>query len=166
MIHLPNKRLFLFDADGTLRRCTNPQKPCPNAPGEWELLPGVSALQRVAWGAGRTLGIVSNQGGIGHGFLTEQVALDLLRELVNTSTERPWHLWEDPLILICPHRPDAGCFCRKPWPTLLVKMMTLHDVTPAETIYIGDQHTDEEAAKAAGCNFMWADDFFERKPST
>jgi D-glycero-D-manno-heptose 1,7-bisphosphate phosphatase len=36
-----NIKLIIFDMDGTLRRTTVEGKPCPHAPGEWELLPGV-----------------------------------------------------------------------------------------------------------------------------
>jgi hypothetical protein len=34
--------LYLFDADGTLRRTTVEGQPCPNRPYEWELMPNVS----------------------------------------------------------------------------------------------------------------------------
>lgn len=34
-------KLIMFDADGTLRRCTVPGQPCPNNPDEWELMPNI-----------------------------------------------------------------------------------------------------------------------------
>ena len=61
-------QLFIFDADGTLRRCTVPGQPCPNQPGEWELLPNVvETLHHYDWRV-RDYAIVSNQGGIGLGY--------------------------------------------------------------------------------------------------
>lgn len=46
MIDLSTKKLIIFDADGTLRRCTVPGQPCPNKADEWELMPG--AKERLA----------------------------------------------------------------------------------------------------------------------
>jgi phosphoglycolate phosphatase-like HAD superfamily hydrolase len=31
---------------------------------------------------------------------------------------------------------------------------------PDETLFVGDMATDEEAARAAGCRFRWAHEFF------
>jgi phosphoglycolate phosphatase-like HAD superfamily hydrolase len=46
---------------------------------------------------------------------------------------------------------------------MLTYMMSAHGRTPAETIFVGDQEADREAAMAAGCDFLWAEDFFERR---
>jgi histidinol phosphatase-like enzyme len=55
-------RLYVFDADGTLRRTTVPGLPCPNRPGEWELIPGVrERLARIGWGqGGARFGVATN----------------------------------------------------------------------------------------------------------
>lgn len=37
-VDITTKKLIIFDADGTLRRCTVPGQPCPNKDGEWELM--------------------------------------------------------------------------------------------------------------------------------
>jgi len=34
---LEKKKLVIFDADGTLRRCTVPGQPCPNTPNDLTL---------------------------------------------------------------------------------------------------------------------------------
>jgi len=70
--------LYIFDADGTLRRCTVLGQPCPNRPDEWELLPGVQKkLATIDWSSNR-FAIASNQGGVALGFLTLQAAADML----------------------------------------------------------------------------------------
>jgi histidinol phosphatase-like enzyme len=70
-------KLYIFDADGTLRGCTVPGQPCPNRPGEWELLPGVrERLARIGWDerAGPHFAVATNQGGVGLGYFTEREA--------------------------------------------------------------------------------------------
>src|SRR5260370_32354391 len=51
---------------------------------------------------------------------------------------------------------------RKPEPGMLIEAMRHEDVTPDQTIMIGDRPEDEQAARAAGVDFMWADDFFKQ----
>src|SRR3954469_23765035 len=84
MDHLRDVRLIIFDADGTLRRTTVEGLPCPNRPGEWELIPGVrERLGEIDWGAGGArFGVASNQGGVGVGYLSLTAARRLLEEMV------------------------------------------------------------------------------------
>ena len=51
---------------------------------------------------------------------------------------------------------------RKPKPGMLLTAMKDLQVSPSETIFIGDMITDEEAAKSAGVSFQYAVDFFQR----
>ncbi len=155
-------KLILFDADGTLRRCTVEGQPCPNKEGEWELLPGVKEkLAEFNWGsphAGDTaFAIISNQAGVGLGYMTEEAAYRLLQDLIKEAFGvHP----SSTSIQMRPHRPDGGCRCRKPSPTMLLVQIAAWDVRPSETLYVGDMESDRQAAEAAGCAFMWAKDFF------
>ena len=152
-------RLYIFDADGTLRRTTVPGLPCPNAPGEWELIPGVKErLARVRWGAGGArFGVATNQGGVGLGYLTLKRAHALLVEMVVQA----FGVWPPTgSIEICPHAPHLGCHCRKPEPLMLQRLMRRFGVPNHETLFVGDMDRDEEAARRAGARFMWADEFF------
>jgi len=146
-------RLIIFDADGTLRRCTVPGQPCPNKDGEWEVIPGVK--ERIAGlPEGTHLAIASNQGGVGLGLMTLEIALELLRELSQQATGgRAW-------VLLCPHAPKDGCACRKPSPKMLFEAMEPLGMKPRETLYVGDMESDREAAQRAGVAFAWACEFF------
>ncbi len=154
-------KLYIFDADGTLRRTTVPGLPCPNRPGEWELIPGVrERLARIDWGAGGArFGVASNQGGVGVGYMTLAAARRLLADMVVAAfgVEPP-----PGSIEICPHAPYAACACRKPEPLMLRRLMRRFGASPAETLFVGDMDKDEEAARRAGTRFMWAHEFFER----
>lgn len=154
-------RLVIFDADDTLRRTTVAGKPCPHAPGEWELLPRVrEMLSAVDWMRGSVrIGVASNQDQVAYGHLTHAMAHRLLRDMLVEATGCPTL---DAVIELCPHALDVPCDCRKPAPGMLLRAMAAAGVTPAETLFVGDAPTDAEAARRAGVAFTWAADFFGR----
>ena len=149
-------RLVIFDADDTLRRTTVPGKPCPHAPGEWELLPGVrAALAAIPWGrpGAPHLGVATNQDQVGYGLFSEEIARELLRELLRAAAG---HVPPDQALQLCPHVPEDRCDCRKPEPGMLRRIMRHYGVAPADTLFVGNAQTDAEAARRAGSAFAWA----------
>jgi D-glycero-D-manno-heptose 1,7-bisphosphate phosphatase len=156
-------KLYIFDADGTLRRTTVEGQPCPNKPGEWEVIPGVrERLSEIDWGmSGARFGIASNQGGVGMGYMTYEMAYQLLADMVVEAfgLKAPPH----GSIEICPHAPHANCPCRKPKPLMLVRLMHRFRARRNETLFVGDMDRDEEAARRAGVRFLWAHEFFNRQ---
>ena len=129
-----NYRLIIFDADGTLRRCTVPGQPCPNRPGEWELIPGVrECLARLDWGQ-TCVAIASNQAGVALGYLTAQDAIDML----HATGQAAFGAWlpggiATAHVRICPHRPADGCQCRKPAPGMVLDIMAHYRVAPTRS---------------------------------
>jgi D-glycero-D-manno-heptose 1,7-bisphosphate phosphatase len=155
----PTARLYIFDADGTLRWTTVPGQPCPNRPGEWKLMPNVKEiLSHMNWGPlGLLLGVASNQGGVALGYLTKAMAYQLIEA---TLVEAIGFVPPGTIIAMCVCPPEAHCECRKPNPGMLLRIMQILDVDPQETLYIGDLAIDREAARRAGVAFMWAHEFF------
>jgi HAD superfamily hydrolase (TIGR01662 family) len=153
-------RLFIFDADETLRRTTTPGKPCPHGPGEWVLMPGVrEILGRFPWGMadGPRMGIASNQDHVAYGHLTLPMARDLLRDLARSATGfEP----ADPALQLCPHALDLDCDCRKPKPGMLLAIMSHYHIGPTDTLFVGNHEIDRETAARAGTAFNWSADFF------
>lgn len=154
-------KLYVFDADGTLRRSTVPGKPCPNDNSEWELIPGVrERLAGIEWGPpGARFGVASNQGGVGLGYLTFNTARAMLELMVSRAFGVPPPPGS---VEICPHAPHLKCPCRKPKPEMLLRLMRRFRAAPGETVFVGDMPTDEETAFNAGTHFMWAHEFFGR----
>jgi histidinol-phosphate phosphatase family protein len=155
-------RLYIFDADGTLRRTRVAEQPCPRAPDEWELLPGVAdRLRSLRWGTdGALVGVASNQDQVGYGLLSEEMAHLLLMAMIESATGyRP----PDAAVVLCPHRPDAQCACRKPGPGMLTRILDFYGVAPEHTLFVGDAPADAEAARRAGVRFTWARDFFDQR---
>lgn len=159
----PGVRLVIFDADDTLRRTTVAGQPCPRAPGEWVLLPGVrETLAGVRWsrdagGPGRQLALASNQDQVAYGHLTHAMARRLLADLARAATG---HLPPSERLLLCPHALEDPCGCRKPAPGMLVVAVRHAGVAPDATLFVGDAASDREAARRAGVRFAWAWDLF------
>ncbi len=153
-------RLVVFDADETLRRTLVLGQPCPRASDEWELMPGVAErLRSVQWGvSGPHLGVASNQDQIAYGHLSETRARDLLFEMITAATD---HVPPGGAVQLCRHALEQPCDCRKPQPGMLLRIMDHYGVSPAETLFVGNALTDEEAARRAGTSFAFANDFFD-----
>ena len=161
-------RLIMFDADGTLRYCTVEGQPCPNTDDEWKLYPGVrETLAGYSWGGpgqpGTGAAIASNQGGVGVGYFTLDTARRLLEETFREAFGFPA---PEGTVELCPHVPHSGCACRKPEPRMLNDLIARFGVRPPEALYVGDRDNDREAAERAGCDFMWAWEFFGREPDS
>src|SRR4051794_37568834 len=156
-------KLFIFDADDTLRRTIVPGKPCPHRPEEWVLIPGVrDLLSQVRWGSAGCpfLGLASNQDQVGYGHLTMAMARDLLRDLAQSAADcRP----PDAALQLCPHRLDQDCECRKPKPGMLLAIMSHYGLGPSDTLYVGNHEVDREAAARAQTSFSWSTSFFAQQ---
>lgn len=152
-------RLYIFDADGTLRWTTTPGRRYPAADNEWRLMPGVaSRLHQIAWNEnGPWLAIASNQNGIAAGELSEDTARRLIEEMLKEALGR---IPERTRIELCICDERSACDCRKPAPGLLLRLLDHYKVLPHEALFVGDLDSDAEAARRAGVAFMWADQFF------
>jgi D-glycero-D-manno-heptose 1,7-bisphosphate phosphatase len=58
---------------------------------------------------------------------------------------------------VCPHLPsgivppyNVVCECRKPKPGMLIKLVSRFGLDPSKVLFVGDQETDLQAARAAG----------------
>lgn len=153
IIHpLPGVRLLLLDLDGTVRRCTVEGQVCPNRRGEQALYPGTADILNAYVASGVKVAFVTNQGGVGLGYLTESDFNDMMDELKGLLG------WDDLDVFACTHSPDEGCACRKPSPRMLLDAMDEFGATPGETLFVGDQPSDAEAARKATLHrflFSW-----------
>lgn len=129
----------LFDRDNTLIV----DVPYSGNPDLVEPMPGARATLDRIRSLGIPVGVITNQSGVGHGFLTRH---DVDR--VNARVEEllgPFDVWQ-----VCPHTESDGCSCRKPSPKMLLSASESLGVSPARVVYIGDIGADMETASAAG----------------
>ena len=119
---------------------------------DYALLPGVvealASLQRGGYG----LALVTNQSGIGRGLFEpgdfEAIQTRLLDDLAGGGVQID-------ATYICPHRPDAGCACRKPAIGLLERAVRDLDADLAASWVVGDKPSDMELAHNAGCRGVY-----------
>jgi D-glycero-D-manno-heptose 1,7-bisphosphate phosphatase len=150
------ERLYIFDADATLRRCTVKNQPCPNKPDEWEVIPwAAERLRQIDWSI-NGFGIASNQAGVALGYLSKETAMQMLGKL---ASDLIGYHPRSGAIRICPHDPKNSCRCRKPRPKLLRDIAEVYDVPNSRILYVGDLESDKQAAEAAHIPFQWVWEF-------
>lgn len=152
-------RLYIFDADGTLRWTTVPGQKYPLHSNQWQLMPNVSGrLRAIPWSAsGPWLGIASNQNGVAAGELSNHMARQLMEGMLIAALGS---IPEGTRIELCTCDETVACDCRKPAPGLLLRQLAHFGVAPDEALYVGDLDIDAEAARRAGIAFIRARHFF------
>lgn len=135
------RRAVFLDRDGVLNKDCLAR--APRNLGEFKILPGVKeAIERL-----KELNLLcivtTNQPDVGLGLLAQSELGEmhnLLKQFVAIDD-----------ILVCPHRQNEGCDCRKPKPGLLFQARNKWDIDLASSYLIGDRVGDIEAGRAAGC---------------
>jgi HAD superfamily hydrolase (TIGR01662 family) len=152
-------KLYIFDADGTLRWTTVPGQKYPLAQDQWRLMPGVAErLRAIPWSPrGPWLGIASNQSGVASGELSEATARLLIDAMLVAA------LGSVPAgarVELCTCREGEVCTRHKPEPGMLLSLLRHFGVAARDALYVGDLDIDAEAARRAGIGFAHARDFF------
>ena len=157
---LKTSRLLLLDRDGTLNESlgTGP----PNHPTEINLLPGVAARLHEYASRGWRIVIITNQGGVAFGYLSEEQAHVTHQALLDTLPV------EVDASYLCPHHPRGtirryakACPNRKPAPGAILDALERFGAHPQDCLFVGDRDSDQQAAEAADIPFEWAWKFFE-----
>lgn len=146
-----NSKAVLIDKDGTL---------IENRPFDWggdnlRMLPGSVEGLRLLHIAGYALIVVTNQGGIAHGWFTEEA-------ITNVEITLRIHLAAAGIPLsgfyYCPHHPQGTvpryrthCACRKPKLGMLMQAACELRIDLAQSWMMGDILHDVEAGRWAGC---------------
>ena len=138
-------KVLFIDRDGTL--IEEPADNQVDALHKVRLVPGViNALQRS-----RDLGyrfvMISNQDGLGTSSFP-QADFEICQEHTLALFASQGINFDE--VLICPHRENDGCDCRKPRTGLLTRFLANTDLDMASCAVIGDRNTDMQLAEALG----------------
>ncbi len=138
-------KLVILDRDGTINRVSDE---FVKSPEEWHPLPGaLEAISRLNH-AGFHVVLATNQSGLGRG-LFDMAALNAVHAHMIKSLAAVGGRID--AIFYCPHTPDEGCGCRKPWPGLFAQIAERYGISLEGVPCIGDSLRDMQAAEASGC---------------
>jgi len=134
-----------LDRDGVINRSeVRDGKPyAPRRLQDFRLLPGVVSAIHDLKQAGLLVIVVTNQPDIDNG-LVDAAVVDAMHEKLRQVSSI-----DD--VLVCPHRQDAGCRCRKPRPGMLIKAAEKWKINLKKSFVVGDRWGDIVAGQEAGC---------------
>jgi len=147
------QKCFFFDRDGIVNRA-----PGPGYVESWaafHLLPEFPVVLKKITDAGYAGVVITNQRCVARGIITEEVLLDMHRRLRALLREEYGLELLD--IYYCPHERDT-CECRKPKPGMIMRAAEEHNLDLAGSWVVGDQQTDVETGKRAGCRTIYVTD--------
>lgn len=146
------KQAIFLDRDGVLNEVLSQRVKFVNSPKDLFLLEGAGQAVAELSDAGYDIFVVTNQGGVGLGFLQEK----RLHEIHDTMSEKiKGYGGQIKEIAYCPHKPNAGCDCRKPNAGMLLDLASRHNIALEGSVMVGDHERDIEAGKKAGCKTVF-----------
>jgi len=150
------KRAVFFDRDGVILKAVMDASGEPRPPYsvvEYKEKSGVMVGAKEAVLALRNAGflaiLATNQPDIRYGKITEGD----WQWIQNQIADIPF---DD--IFICFHGRDDGCECKKPKPGMLLAAAKKWQIDLKSSFMIGDERSDIEAGKAAGCKTILIED--------
>jgi D-glycero-D-manno-heptose 1,7-bisphosphate phosphatase len=139
-------RHLILDRDGVLNR-EAPDAGYVLRPEDFQWLPGSLQALAMLRNAGVRLSVATNQSAIGRG-LMDQERLELIQARMCAEAAAAGGRLD--AVFFCPHAPAEHCDCRKPAPGLILAAMQSCAIPAAQTLLVGDDVRDVEAARAAG----------------
>jgi D-glycero-D-manno-heptose 1,7-bisphosphate phosphatase len=141
---MSGRSAIFLDRDGTIIEDVGYLADCDHV----RVLDDALVVLRRLTEAGFALVVVSNQSGIGRGLVTAAQAASVHHRLVELLAAGGVDLDGT---YYCPHAPDQGCACRKPSTELILCAGRELRLELTTSFMVGDQVTDLEAGRRAGC---------------
>ena len=116
-------------------------------PDDLTLLAGVPEAIQALRSAGFAVVVISNQSGVGRGFFPLSRVYEAMARLRRVLRA---HGAEVDAIYFCPHRPEAGCACRKPGTELLERAADDLQLSLTRSVFVGDKLLDVRTGHNAG----------------
>jgi D-glycero-D-manno-heptose 1,7-bisphosphate phosphatase len=142
------KKAIFLDRDGVINEVLTNRVKFVNKPHELYFLPGVPEAIRKLNQVFPYIFVVTNQGGIGLGYMKEK-QLHKIHDHMIAELKKEGAIIHD--VAYCPHKPKAGCQCRKPNAQMLLDLSRKYgDIDLEHSYMVGDTDTDIQAGKKAG----------------
>ena len=147
--------VLFTDLDSTLIE-TKSGRTFPIHSDDWKFIVPTLDVIKALYDKGYKIIIVTNQGGIESGFLTEQVFIRKI-EIICERLETILKLQKNSVsYYFCP---KMESYDRKPNPGMMVSAMDDYDLTLRDSVMLGDMDSDKEFAYNSGIrHFVHIDD--------
>jgi len=138
-----SRKAIFLDRDDTLCK----DVPYCRRPEDLHLLPGAGEAVSRLNKAGFAVVVITNQSGIGRGWLTEDTLKSIHEKMrkdlasFGAAVDGIYH---------CPHTPDEGCDCRKPKPTMVVRAVSEMGLDLKRSYTVGDRLLDVQLGRNSG----------------
>jgi histidinol-phosphate phosphatase family protein len=153
----------LLDRDGVI----SDQTGFVNEPADLRLIDGAAAAIARLNQSGWPIAVITNQGGIAMGYLTEETLQEIHRKLEALLAEGGAHV---DAIFYCAHHDKAklpeyrvDCSCRKPQIGMLEQARDTLKIDLRKSVVVGDATTDILAGIRAGCSTILVETGFGGK---
>jgi len=152
----PLRPAFFLDRDGVVIKVRYLENLGPGDPitprfvtiPQVIILPGVAAALRKIREHGWLAVVVTNQGYVGRGVVT-QSELDAVHGHINAELAKEGARIDR--FYVCPHPASAECDCRKPKVGLFLRAARELGIDLGRSVMVGDRLSDIAAGRNAGC---------------
>lgn len=141
------KRAVFLDRDGVINEVLTKRVKFVNEPKQFYFLPGAEEAIKNLNDCFDYVFVVTNQGGIGLGYMKEKQLQRVHDYMVAELKKKGATIHE---VAYCPHKPKAGCECRKPNSKMILDLGEKYNIDLEKSYMVGDTDTDIQAGKKAG----------------
>jgi len=141
------KKAVFLDRDGVINEVLTSRVKFVNKPSELYFLPGVEDAIKSLNEHFDYVFVVTNQGGIGLGYMSEK-QLHKIHDHMVTQLKKKGAIIHD--VAYCPHKPKTGCACRKPNSKMILDLGKKYNINLEKSYMVGDMDTDIQAGNKAG----------------
>ena len=96
--------------------------------------------------------VITNQSAIGRGLVSAETVAEINRRMTAEIVTAGGRVDK---VMVCPHRPEERCGCRKPEPGMLLQAAQELNINLKRSFLVGDALSDLMAGRRVGChNFL------------
>lgn len=149
--YLEPKKIVLLDRDGLINKKMSIGEYVTSW-AEFEWIPETLEALELLSKDGFQFIIISNQAGIARGMVSKEAVLSINNRMQKELIDFGVKVMQ---VYICPHHWEVECFCRKPNPGMFFQAARDHLFRLDQTLYVGDDTRDCQAAFKAGCESIF-----------
>ncbi|MBS2968528.1 HAD family hydrolase [Metabacillus sp. KIGAM252] len=149
------KKAVFLDRDGVINEVLTHRVKFVNRPDQFYLLDRAGEAVKLLNDHGYLVFVVTNQGGIGLGHMTEEQLNLVHKEMIRQIGEKGGVIQDT---ACCMHVPNSGCLCRKPEPGMILSLAERYGIDLSRSYMVGDREPDVLAGKRAGTCVLFIGD--------